>query len=200
MSIISYFGGKSSNTFIDFINKQIPKDGSIRIIDSYSNNKKGLDHYAKFVKEKEYTYGKHLAPFDIAVHDLGTGISRWKMMHDLGITFVKYADKQPSIEDGIEAVRRNIPKMWIDEKKCAGLIRAMENYRQEYDDKRKVYKGTALHDNNSHFADGMRYLCSGLPKLQPGTSPEELEKRYNEAMYGNRNNLPGIFGQNGQRF
>jgi site-specific DNA-adenine methylase len=30
MSIISYFGGKSSNTFIDFINKQIPKDGSVK--------------------------------------------------------------------------------------------------------------------------------------------------------------------------
>jgi site-specific DNA-adenine methylase len=30
MSIISYFGGKSSNTFIDFINKQIPKDNSIK--------------------------------------------------------------------------------------------------------------------------------------------------------------------------
>lgn len=30
MSVISYFGGKSSNTFIEFINKQIPKDGSIK--------------------------------------------------------------------------------------------------------------------------------------------------------------------------
>jgi site-specific DNA-adenine methylase len=30
MSVISYFGGKSSNIFIDFINVQIPKDGSIK--------------------------------------------------------------------------------------------------------------------------------------------------------------------------
>jgi len=30
MSVISYFGGKSSNTFIEFINAQIPKDGSIK--------------------------------------------------------------------------------------------------------------------------------------------------------------------------
>ena len=39
-------------------------------------------------------------------------------MHDLGITFVRYTEKQPSIEDGIEAVRRNLPKMWFDEKAC----------------------------------------------------------------------------------
>ena len=29
-AVISYFGGKSSNTFQDFINKQIPKDGTIK--------------------------------------------------------------------------------------------------------------------------------------------------------------------------
>lgn len=30
MSIISYFGGKSSNVFMNFINTRIPKDGSIK--------------------------------------------------------------------------------------------------------------------------------------------------------------------------
>lgn len=30
MSVISYFGGKSSNAFIQFINTQIPKDGSVK--------------------------------------------------------------------------------------------------------------------------------------------------------------------------
>jgi len=30
MSLISYFGGKSSNVFIEFINSKIPKDGSIK--------------------------------------------------------------------------------------------------------------------------------------------------------------------------
>jgi site-specific DNA-adenine methylase len=30
MSLISYFGGKSSNVFIQFINSKIPKDGSIK--------------------------------------------------------------------------------------------------------------------------------------------------------------------------
>jgi site-specific DNA-adenine methylase len=30
MSVISYFGGKSSNVFMEFINSKIPKDGSIK--------------------------------------------------------------------------------------------------------------------------------------------------------------------------
>jgi len=166
----------------------------IRIIDCYENTKKGLDHYAKIIKEKEYAYGKHLAPFDIAVHDLSTGISRWKMMHDLGVTFVRYQESQPSIEDGIEAVRRTLPKVWFDEKACAPLIKALENYRQEYDIKRKVYKSNPLHDWSSHFCDGFRYLCVGLPKITATSSPEALEKRYNEAVYGVDNSrTPNIF-------
>ena len=65
------------------------------------------------------------------------------------------------------------------------LLKALENYQQEYDPKRKVYKSTPTHDWSSHFCDAMRYLCIGLPKITNTSSPEALEKRYNEAMgYG----------------
>ena len=57
---------------------------TIRIIDCYENNKKGLDHYAKIVLEKPYTYGKHLAPFDIAVHDLALAFHVGKLCMILG--------------------------------------------------------------------------------------------------------------------
>lgn len=164
----------------------------IRVIDCYENTKKGLDHYAKVVKEKPYSYSKHVAPHDIAVHDLGTGISRWKTMHDLGITFIRYDTKQPSIEDGIEAVRRNLPKMWFDERACEPLLKALENYRQEYDVKRKVYKNNPLHDWSSHWADTMRYMCVALPRLTNTNDPVALEKRYNDAM-GIQSNLPAVF-------
>lgn len=167
---------------------------SIRIIDCYENNKKGLEHYAKIVKEKEYTYGKHIAPFDIAVHDLGTGISRWKMMHDLGITFMRYTDKNPSIDDGIESVRRTLPKVWFDERNCSSLIKSLDNYRQEYDHKKKVYKSNPLHDFSSHWADSMRYLCFSLPKINTVNDPAALNKRYEEACYGvDQSSLPAIY-------
>jgi phage terminase large subunit len=139
--------GYNDSTTIVFFQVSGP---SIRIIDYYENNKQGLEHYAKVVKDKQYTYGKHIAPHDIAVHDLSTGVSRWKMMHDLGITFVRVEGKLPSIDDGIEAVRRILPRCWFDDKSCGKLIKYLENYRQEYDNKRKVYKSTPLHDINSH--------------------------------------------------
>ena len=169
--------GYNDKTVILFA--QVTRDGQVRIIDYYENNKKGLEHYVKVLKEKDYNYSKHIAPFDIAVHDLGTGISRWKMMHDLGVTFMRYSDKAPSIMDGIEAVRRNLPKMWIDERSCGKLLKSLENYRQEYDHKRKVYNLNPLHDEFSHAADAMRYLCVALPKLISNSDPKQLEDRYN---------------------
>jgi len=190
--------GYNDSTCIIFA--QVSRDGQIRIIDYYENNKKGLDHYAKILKDKGYDYGKHIAPFDIAVHDLGTGISRWKMMHDLGVTFVKYTEKAIGVMDGIEAVRRNLPKMWIDERSCGPLLRSLENYRQEYDNKRKVYNLNPLHDQFSHAADAMRYLCCALPKLMSNSDPKALQDRYNEAMYGGNSNLPPVFQDNGHRF
>lgn len=173
---------------------QCTRDGQIRIIDYYENNKQGLEHYAKIIKDKPYTYGKHIAPHDIAVHDLSTGVSRWKMLHDLGITCLRQEGKLPSIDDGIEAVRRILPKCWFDKVKCEKLIKYLENYRQEYDNKRKVYKSQPLHDINSHAADAMRYLALGLSKVQAGSSsPEELDKRYKEAVFGSNYIDNGFF-------
>lgn len=168
-------------------------NNQVRIIDSYKNNQKGLEHYAKIIKDKPYSYGKHIAPFDIGVHDLGTGVSRWKMMHDLGITFIRYSDKAPSIDDGIEEVRRVMPRMWIDEDSCKDLLKSIENYKEAKDNKNNIHKGRPIHDNFSHWADALRYLCVSLPKVQSGSSPEALENRYNEVMYGSGSNLPSFF-------
>lgn len=165
---------------------------TVRIIDCYENNKEGLEHYVKLLESKPYTYGKHIAPHDIKVKEFGTGITRLEKARQLGIIFVVASDV--SIVDGIEAVRTTLGKVWIDEKLCSPLIKALENYRQEFDAKRKIYKSQPLHDWSSHFADCMRYLCVSLPKTRDGLSAEALEKRYQEARYGeSQSNQPSIF-------
>jgi phage terminase large subunit len=135
---------------------------SVRIIDVYENAKVGLEHYIKVIKQKDYIFGYHFAPHDIKVMEFGSGRTRIEKARSLGIDF-KIAP-EVSIEDGIECVRSNLSKIWIDENKCKPLIRALENYRQEYDVKHKVYRPKPLHDWSSHWADAMRYLCLSLPR------------------------------------
>ncbi len=164
---------------------------TVRIIDCYENSKQGLEHYVNIINSKPYSLGRCFAPHDIAVKEWGTGLTRIEKAKQLGITFIT-APNLP-VEDGIESVRSTFSKIWIDEVKCKPLLKALSNYRQEWDHKRKVYKGQPLHDNNSHFADAMRYLCLSLPKTRDGLSPEDLERRYQEAMYGDQGRLPAVF-------
>lgn len=164
---------------------------TVRIIDCYENQDQGLEHYAKILSQKEYIYGKHIAPHDIAVRELGTGMSRLERARQLGITFITAPSL--ALEDGIESVRATLSKIWIDDRKCIPLIKAIENYRKEYDAKRKVYKSHPLHDQFSHFCDSLRYLCISLPKTSDGLSSADLDARYAKAMGLDNKNLPPVF-------
>ena len=155
---------------------------SVRVIDCYENNREGLEHYVSLINSKPYVYGKHIAPHDIKVKEWGSGITRIEKARQLGISFV--IAPNALIVDGIESVRSNLNKMWFDEDKCALLIKALENYRQEYDSKKKVYAMRPLHNWASHFADAFRYLCISLPRTRDGLSATELDKRYHETVYG----------------
>lgn len=167
---------------------------TIRIIDCYENSKEGLEHYAEVIHNKPYLYGTHIAPHDIRVKEWGSGTTRLEKARQLGIKFTLANDCE--IPDGIEACRSVFSKLWVDEKQAANLLKALENYRQEYDSKRKVYRPRPLHDWSSHFADAFRYMAVSLPKTRDSLSAEELEKRYQSAMYGNEASLPPMFQDN----
>ena len=164
---------------------------TVRIIDCYENSKQGLEHYAKIIQQKPYQMGRFIAPHDIAVKEWGSGMTRIEKAKQLGIPFT--VAPNISIEDGIESVRSTLPKCWFDEKNCKNLIKSLENYRQEWDEKKKVYKSQPLHDIHSNYADSFRYLCLSLPRTRDGRSSEDIDRAYAEAMYGDRHNLPSIF-------
>lgn len=172
---------------------------TVRIIDYYEKSKEGLEHYAHVINNKPYNYGKHWAPHDIAVTEFGSGLSRLEKARQLGIKFeTRDGGKSSglpniSIEDGIEACRSAFSRIWIDEQRCAPLIKALENYRQEFDSKRKVYRDRPLHDNNSHAADCFRYMVLSLSRSRDGqTTADELEKRYLQTVHG-QESMPGFF-------
>ena len=155
---------------------------TVRIIDFYEKSKEGLEHYTKMLQTKPYQYGVHIAPHDIAVKEFGSGQTRIEKARQLGVQFT--LANNVSIYDGIESVRSAFGKIWIDERNCALLIKALENYRQEFDVKKRIYKSTALHDWSSHACDSMRYLCVSLSKTSDGMSADDLDRKYREAMGG----------------
>jgi hypothetical protein len=100
-----------------------------RLIDYYQSSGVGLDHYAKVLSEKPYTYREHLVPHDATVRELGSGKSRIEVARKLGMN-MRVAPKM-GLADGINAVRMLLPKVWMDEKRCAHGIEGMRQYTKE---------------------------------------------------------------------
>lgn len=160
--------GMSDSTAIWFF--QAAPGGEFRIIDYYENCGAGLDHYAGVLDGKGWTYGRHIAPHDIRVRELGTGKSRLEMAVSLGIRF----DVCPNIPlaDGINAVRAILPRCRFDAERCAQGLEALRHYRREYSERMNTFRPLPLHDWTSHATDAFRYLAVGFRPPRPGVLPE----------------------------
>lgn len=168
---------------------------NVHVIDCYQNTGLGIDHYIDVVQSKPYKYDKHWGPADIAVREIATGYSRVEAARQLGLNFeikengLSSALPNVGFANGINAARAAMAITWIDEVKCADLIKALENYR-EAKNKYGIGTGKDVHDKYSHLSDAFRYMSVSL-ELSRSThsSPEELERRYKEACnYGRSDN------------
>lgn len=147
--------GMGDSTAIWF--SQSLRSGEIRLVDFYEHSGEGLPHYAQILKEKGYSYGRHVAPHDIAVRELGSGRSRLETAQSLGIRF-EVAPNVP-LEDGIHAVRMLLPRCWFDAEKCKAGLEALQHYRRDYNTRLNEFKPQPVHDWSEHGASAFRYLA-----------------------------------------
>jgi hypothetical protein len=63
------------------------------------------------------------------------------------------------VQDGINAVRVTLPVCRFDKEKTKKGRESLVEYRKEYDEKKRVFKTTPLHNWASHDADSFRGLC-----------------------------------------
>jgi phage terminase large subunit len=132
----------------------------VRLIDYYENHGVGLDHYVKWIRDNDYLKAEHILPHDVRVRELGTGKSRMEMLEEAGLE-VKIAPRM-GLDDGIQAVRRLLPRCWFNVPKVQNGLNCLRNYRRDYDEKRKIFYERPLHDWSSHGSDSFRYLALGL--------------------------------------
>lgn len=131
---------------------------TVQMIDYHQGSESdGLPQVIALLKSKNYVWGKHFAPHDVRATDLSTGKTRLETAAKLGWPFEVVPEL--GVDDGINAGRLLFPKLWIDERKCQPFIDAIGSYRQEWDDKRGMFRDLPLHDWASHPADMYRYAA-----------------------------------------
>jgi len=163
--------------------------GQIVILDHITSNGVGVEWYRdelfKLYEARGWQHGSDFVPHDAKVKEWGSGRTRVETMSGLGLRPMLVP--LSTVEDGINAVRRMLP-LCIFHPRCEdGGISALEQYRREWDDDKKCFKPTALHDWTSHPADAFRYLAMSYkpapprvikpPKLEGWVIPQPSEQR-----------------------
>lgn len=151
------------------------------ILDCYSASGVGVDHYADVVhkrtEEHGWKSGIDFVPHDAKIKEWGTGRTRVETMRDHGLNpqLVPMSTKM----DGINAARITLARSVFHPRTEAQGISALEQYRREWDDDKKAFKASEVHDWSSHLADAFRYLA-----MSWRTIPVQTEQRPAEVPQG----------------
>jgi len=133
--------------------------GEIRVIDFYAVSGANIHSIAEVVTSKPYRYAKHFLPHDARAKSLQTGksiveqlaaqldIAKLAVVPDIGV------------QNGIQAVRMMLPRVWFDAERCSDGIEALRQYQREYDEDKKAYRASPRHDWTSHPSDAFRMVA-----------------------------------------
>tara|TARA_R110002051_G_scaffold314251_1_gene391117 strand:- start:4699 stop:5982 length:1284 start_codon:yes stop_codon:yes gene_type:complete len=136
---------------------------SFNIIDTYSNNNEGLDHYAQVIRERDYFYRNFIFPHDIETREMSTGKSRKEYAYSLGLKPLKVCPKLPK-EDQIHAAQLFLSKCFFDLENSKPLLDSLKWYHRKYLDKQRTYS-KPVHDWSSHFCDSFMNAAVATSEL-----------------------------------
>lgn len=160
----------------------------IHVINYVEWTGKGLPDIAKELKNTDYIYGAHFMPHDAGAREFGTGKTRQETAEKLGLRPVLVAKRQ-AVDDGINEVRKVLPRCYFDEDLTHRGRVCLEEYRKKWDEKAQVFSNKPQHDQYSHGADAFRTLAMTLD-MEPGgrdNLPEEADTDYSP--FGSRRNF-----------
>lgn len=147
--------------------------GEIHVIDYYAANTQPIEHYAKLLADRGYSYRRDATGRAIIwlPHDgwaktfASNGRSSVEQFFEYGFHCKRVPEL--SLQDGIQAARKALPRCWFDAEYTAEGLEALKLYRREYDADKKVFKDKPLHDWTSHAADSFRYLAIVWREMAP---------------------------------
>jgi len=148
----------------------------VRLMDYVENHGQGLDWYVNWLKDNKWETAEQLLPHDVAVRELGTGKSRLEVLRESGLN-VKVLPRL-SVDDGIQSVRRLLPRCWFNIPQVKQGLDCLRNYRREHDEKRNVFFDKPLHDWASHGSDSFRYLALGMEQTNTWSQPLKINANW----------------------
>jgi phage terminase large subunit len=154
------FGDSTDIWWWQFVGREL------RFINYYSNVGEQLEHYVKIIKDKPYNYAAvpMYLPHDGA-HGNIRGESVARQLSRMGVKNI-VLEREADITPGIELVRQMLSFSVFDSQFCKEGIHALEHYRYQWDEDKKIFRSKPLHDWASNGADAMRSACRGAARVK----------------------------------
>ena len=144
----------------------------IYILDHLATSGVSVEWFAEEIEKRRHKYGwldgNDYVPHDAKVREWGTGRTRVETMQRLGLNPMLV--RNATVEDGRNAVRRTLPLCVFHSRTEETGVNALEQYRREWDDEKKAFRASHVHDWTSHPADAFRYLSLAwetAPRREP---------------------------------
>jgi hypothetical protein len=146
--------------------------GAPRFIDYHESNTKDVPFYVELLRDKPYRYAAPplWLPHDARAETLASPRSVQRQFRDAG--FANRIVPSKDMQDGIQAARATLRICTIDDEHCGGGLEALLEYRRMWDDERRVFSNTPLHNWASNGADGFRYASIAWRIDQKPAAPE----------------------------
>ena len=139
----------------------------VRIIHYIEDSHRTLADYSSQLRDLRYNWGKVWLPFaDGFSKDFKTGQGADQIMKALGWDVARKREvANNSVETGIKVTRMVFPRIYFDETHCERLIEALRRYRRHIN-RQTLEAGAPMHDEWSHGADCLRYVCGNVEKMR----------------------------------
>lgn len=179
--------GYSDDTSIWFY--QVAR-GEVHFLGCYSACGFGIDHYIDYL-ERYYAeqgperMGRLHLPHDARAKTFASGgkSAEEQLAKAFGWKNIRIVPNL-SVQDGIQATREMLKRSYFDVS-CEDGLEALAQYQREWDDNRKCFRESPLHDWTSHIADAARMaavawqeetksVAKPEPKFPLGQSVNEL--------------------------
>jgi hypothetical protein len=140
----------------------------IHVIDYYSGSGLAIEDYAQAVTGKGYKYERHYLPHDARAKTLASGGKSVieQLANHLGISKLAIVPSL-SVQDGIQAARVMLPRVWFDKDNCESAVELLKQYQREWDEDKKAFRDKPRHDNTSHCADAFRMMAVAWRENKP---------------------------------
>lgn len=158
-----------------------PHRKELRLIACYSNRDEDMPHYINWLKDfaAKYSvrYEQHLAPHDIAVHDMMTNESRIDTAKKMGIKFT-LVERCKNKRESVNSLKKLFPRIWIDKTRCDTDVsgntgdlarktgwKGLKALRRKWDHDNEVFKDETGPKWATNFSDALQQM--GLHYKEP---------------------------------